>query len=520
MKIRVQEGPTGILQLESDKGERETYLPICDMDAAIEILKEFQELKDSATGASLKDNYHCEGFDWYPTMVSQLFWYVFFPWIKYSPLAADAINRRKNFVFESQGNFCGLLKTLDLATARKIHVSWKLHLHELLWKLNNELLGWRKKCDIIFFRFAAKDYRSKEILEGLDALGINYIPAVPSHSIWRALSNIIRCGPDYFFAQPPPTWHGNRFNRCYNLAGLSAEKSTLFAAAVKLVEQTLTSCVLDMRLHRRWFHKFGVRVFYGFDDVNTYIFSLLYAARSLGLFTLGHQHGAYVKRHVGYTMPGLPERSFQWFDRVLVWGPYWQNKMRRDAPVHPPEIWTIGSNKLKHAYTPLCAKPSTAAPSNIFIPYEFLADTATIGKFIQRFVDCGYTVWFRPRPDESLDSQLDAYILSEKARGKLQLAQGPLNDNFLSKIDIVAGTMSTMIYELLPAGKIVWYLETPCRHLQDLVDEGFAHSIRLEDIKPPTQMPMEFMIPTRANSSSIFGEDSLASVLSSQLLSH
>ena len=510
---KVEEGPTGILRLTRPDGSPETYLPNCDMDAAIELLKEFQELKDLTTGTSLKDNYHCEGFDWYPTMVSQLFWYVFLPWVKYAPLAADAFQGRKTFVFEGLGNFRGLMLTLDLASGQGPRVSWKLHIHEWLWKLSNELLVRRKKRDVVFFRFAAKDFRSKAILQALDSLGINYIPAVPSHGIWTAAANILRRGPDYFFAQPPPVWHGNRFGHSYDLTGFSVEKSVLFSAAVALVERTLTSCVADMRLHRRWLRQFGARVFYGFDDVNTYIFPLLYAARSLGLFTLGHQHGAYAKRHAGYTMPGLPDRSSVWFDRVLVWGSYWRDKMIREAPVHPPEIWAVGSNKLKHAYTPSRGQASSAAPSNILIPYEFLADTATIGKFIQRFVDSGYTVWFRPRPDEPVNTQLDAYVLPEETRGKLRLAQGPLNDELLSKIDIVAGTMTTMIYELLPAGKIVWYLDTPYRHLQDLVEEGLAHRIRIEDIQAPGQMLAEMTIPTAPSARDFFGTETLEETL-------
>lgn len=514
---QVEEGPTGILRLTRSDGSPETYLPNCDMDAAIELLTEFQELKDVATSSSLKDNYHCEGFDWYPAMVSQLFWYVFLPWVKYAPLATDAIQGRKTFVFEGLGNFRGLMLTLNLASGGLPRRSWKLSLFEWLWKLNNELLVRRKKGDVVFFRFAAKDFRSKDILEALDNLGINYIPAVPSHGIWTAAANILRRGPDYFFAQPPPVWHGNRFGHSYDLTGFSVEKSVLFSAAVALVERTLTSCVADMRLHRRWLRQLGARVFYGFDDVNTYIFPLLYAARSLGLFTLGHQHGAYIKRHAGYTMPGLPDRSFVWFDRVLVWGAYWRDKMIRDARVHPPEIWVRGSNKLKHTYTPSRGQSSGAAPSSILIPYEFLADTGTIGKFIQRFVESGYTVWFRPRPDEPVNTQLDAYLLPEETRGKLRLAQGPLNDELLSKIDIVAGTMTTLVYELLPAGKIIWYLDTPYRHLQDLVDEGLAHRIQLEEIQAPGQMPLDLTTPTVASAKSFFGSATLEEMLQKHL---
>ena len=514
---KVEEGPTGILRLTRSDGSPETYLPNCDMDAAIELLKEFQELKDVATATSLKDNYHCEGFDWYPTMVSQLFWYVFFPWVKYHLLVSEAIQGRKRFVCEGPGNFRCLMLTLDLASGRLPRRSWKHSLFEWLWKLSNELLVRRRKCDVVFFRFAAKDFRSKDILQALDDLGINYIPAVPSHGIWTAAANILRRGPDYFFAQPPPVWHGNHFGYSYDLSGFPNDKRTLFTAAIQLVERTITTCVVDMHLHRRWLHKCGARVFYGFDDVNTNIFPLLYAARSLGLFTLGHQHGAYVKRHAGYTMPGLPDRSFVWFDRVLVWGAYWRDKMIRQAPVHPPEIWTIAANKLKLPYTPSREQASNAAPSSILIPYEFLADTAAVGEFIRKFVEFGYTVWFRPRPDEPVNTQLDAYLLPEEARGKLRLAQGPLNDELLSKIDIVAGTMTTLVYELLPAGKIIWYLDTPYRHLQDLVEEGLAHRIRLKDIQPPGHMPPEMTTLTVASAKSFFGTETLKGTLRKHL---
>jgi hypothetical protein len=514
---KVEEGPTGILRLTASSSPPETYLPNCDMDAAIELLKEFQLLRDADTGTLLKDNYHCEGFDWYPTMVSQLFWYVFLPWVKYHPLALDSIQGRKKFVFDGPGNFRGLILALGSASGRSPRVSWKLHLHEWMWKLNNELLVRRKKCDVVFFRFAEKDFRSREILTSLANLGVSYIPAVPSHSIWTAAANIIKRGSNYYFAQPPPTWHGNRFKMSYNLKGLTVDKRALFSAAVLLVERTITTCVADMQLHRRWLGRSGAQVFYGFDDVNTYLFPLLYAARSLGIFTLGHQHGAYVKRHAGYTLPGLPDRSFVWFDRVLVWGPYWRDKMIREAPVHPPEIWALGSNKLQHSFTPRKANVCGSPPSNILIPYEFLTDTATVGRFIRRFVECGYTVWFRPRPDETIASQLDAYLLPEAVRGKLHLAQGPMNDDLLSKIDIVAGTMTTMIYELLPAGKIVWYLDTPYRHLLDLAEEGVSHNIRLEDIRPPGQMPAATTRPTAVEAKDYFGTKTLHDTLQQHL---
>jgi hypothetical protein len=52
----------------------------------------------------------------------------------------------------------------------------------------------------------------------------------------------------------------------------------------------------------------------------------------------------------------------------------------------------------------------------------------------------------------------------------------------MQRIDIVAGTMTTLVYELLPFEKIVWVFETEYRHLEDLVEDGLAHKVRLEDL--------------------------------------
>ena len=85
-------------------GKSATFVPDYDMDKARALLLEFQELRDDR-GVSLKDNYRQEGFNWYPTMVSYLFWYLFFPCIKYAPLVADWMDGRTVFSWKNDGQF-------------------------------------------------------------------------------------------------------------------------------------------------------------------------------------------------------------------------------------------------------------------------------------------------------------------------------------------------------------------------------------------------------------------------------
>ena len=54
-----------------------------------------------------------------------------------------------------------------------------------------------------------------------------------------------------------------------------------------------------------------------------------------------------------------------------------------------------------------------------------------------------------------------------------------VDDELMEQVDIIAGAMTTLLYELLPDGKIVWIFETEHRHLDDLVEAGFGHKVRL-----------------------------------------
>ena len=156
----------------------------------------------------------------------------------------------------------------------------------------------------------------------------------------------------------------------------------------------------------------------------------------------------------------------------------------------------------------------------MLIPYEFLADTDTtaVGRSMTRLIELGYSVWFRPRVDDDPGAQLRAYRMPPDAKEKVRMAPGPLDEKFLSEIDIVAGTMTTLIYEMIPANKVIWYLDTPYRHLEDLVDEGLAHRIHLDDLRPPGQMSLSFLTPTRIPPDYLFGKDSLETALREHLL--
>ena len=116
--------------------------------------------------------------------------------------------------------------------------------------------------------------------------------------------------------------------------------------------------------------------------------------------------------------------------------------------------------------------------------------------------------------EKYIEEQLRSYCLSDRCAKQVEVFI-KLDAASLDRIDIVAGTMTTLVYELLPCGKIVWYLDTAFRHLEDLVDEGLAHRISLDEIRPPGQMDPAKLKPSSVDCAHLFGETPLQEVIRS-----
>ena len=360
---RVREGNTGILYLTSidRKGssvarsevaaygtgakrdrDEELFVPNYDMDAARELLREFQELKQR-DGCPLRASYKAGRYNWYPAMVSYLFWYVFFPYVKYQPLVSAYLHGQRQFLWKTDGTFRSLINLLEGQNNSSI----KTRIHYWLVKWNNRLVVRRSRVDLLYFSFGRDDFRAKEIRETLSQLGARFIEVVPRTSFFKMLRNMLGGGKDYYYGREPT---GNKFGYSYNLTGLSAEKTKLFEAAIQAVERSITSYLIEYEDHLKALQKCDAHTFYGMDDINGYIFPLLYACHTRGMRTIGHQHGAYVKRHIGYVMPGITHEDFTWFDRVIVWGEYWKDKLLKASKLYAPEFFIIGANKFKKTY--------------------------------------------------------------------------------------------------------------------------------------------------------------------------
>lgn len=471
--LTMREGNTGILYFQKNGKEEQRFIPDYDLEKTRLLLMEFQELKNT-NGKSLKDNYKLGGFDWYPSMVSFLYWRVFFPYIKYKPILNDVVDKKISIKFLNKGELYAINNIVNGELQN-------LRLRDLIFfsllRINNGLVIRWFPYKLMFFRFSFVDFRSTEIRKELDNLDIKHIQVVPPGRIKEIIKYLLRKEPYYYYGGKA---YKNCFNTKYDLHSLDNYKKILFQKTISVLENTISAYLKEYEAHSKIIAKSKIKVFYGFDDCNGYIFPLLYALKKKGIYTIGHQHGAYAKRHAGYIMEGISSENYQWFDKVIVWGKYWKKLLLDHSKTYTDDVFEIGSNKFKFDYSLVNTK--TENTKNILIPYEFVGNTFKIGKYIEKFIELGYTIYFKPRPDEKIEDQLAAYCLSNEVNKKVIIAE-KLDHDLITKIDIVAGAMTTLIYEMLPYNKIIWILDTEYKHLHDLVDYGLAHKITLDDLE-------------------------------------
>ena len=501
----IREGNTGILYISDKKGNKFTYIPDCNLDKARALLLEFQEIKDFH-GHTIKTNYYKEGYYWFPSMVSFLYWHLFYPYIMYLPILEKVSNSNTQIQFINNKKF---FRIYSLITGKFRPNFIKTKLLDILVRINNKIVIRRFSYQLLFFRFTKNDFRSIKIRNTLKELGVNYFEIIPRGRIIETAINMLTAKPYYYYGN---SFRRNLFNHSYDISSYSGLLGFMIEKAIMYVETTISGYIKEFRVHSKMLSKKTFKTFYGFDDSNGYIFPLLYACQQNKIFTIGHQHGAYVKRHASYTMENINPAEFKWYDRIIVWGDYWKKHLLKNSQVYSSEMFIIGSNKLAWDYS--LEIDRDCQKRNVLIPYEHSTNSYKVGKYIAKLIDLDYNIYVKPRPDEIIEEQLEGYCLSPKYKCKIKIVD-KIDPNFIKKIDIIAGTMTSLIFELLPYNKVIWIFDIEYKHLEDLIENNYAHKVKYDDL---SELGSEYFQKTRVKSEYFFGSKDLKEIISKYVL--
>ena len=250
----------------------------------------------------------------------------------------------------------------------------------------------------------------------------------------------------------------------------------VFKYAISYAESVVNTHRYNYGVNLANFKHFEYQLFFGLDDANT-VYPLIYAAQDAGIKTLGFQHGAYARRHEAYVMPGI--EKYRWYDSVLVWGEYWKSNILKNSRLYSSTYHIVSTNKHYYDYQVLAQKRGRTR--SYLSLMNFLTDSIKVGEYVKTFIKAGFRIVFKPRTDELLQLQLKAYFLDE-FKDKIEVVDA-LTPETMAEIDVIAGTQTTLLFDLLPYNKPTWILETSFRLMYDMVEDGFARLITEGDMQ-------------------------------------
>ncbi|MEW5773105.1 MAG: hypothetical protein AB1916_06225 [Thermodesulfobacteriota bacterium] len=469
-RVLVHEGSSGIVELNGP-GVRETYHPDNDLDRALDLLLRLYELK-AANGARFLDNYRREGFNWLSGQVGNLYWRWLFRLVQYGPLLRRFLSGELTPVFRNDVNLAKIWEVLRPRSKRSLSNWWRYQ--RVLPAHNRKVLRGRAGT-MLFYRYGPNDFRTREMVPLFEGKGVDFTYVYSASA--RVLRDREKLGrPAYFLYRRHAA--PRLFAHEYPADGLGPDLAPFLPAVLARCEEHMSFQAFEFRRHLENLGRDKPALFFGLDD-HQEVHPILFACKALGIPSIGYQLGMYARRQAAYTLEGWAPGDYQWYDNVIVWGQYWEDVVRRWGRAYPDGYFLPGTNKHGYEYKRLDSPNFNV--KNILVPYEFWGDTRRIGQYMMKLMDLGYTVYFKYKPDERPERQIACYCLESGYADRVRHVER-ITDQLMAEINIVAGGMTTLLYDLLPYGKETWVFDTEFRLLDDMVQDGWARLVRYEDL--------------------------------------
>lgn len=212
----------------------------------------------------------------------------------------------------------------------------------------------------------------------------------------------------------------------------------------------------------------SVKKIFSIDDVRT-INELVVASELSGISFYSIQHGHFTKYHVGWLkMTNLPGKDIS-PKKTLVWSQYWKDELLRLGTYFTQDqIVVVGEPKSIH----FSRKKSTGKKLSILLPYEKNAPKRELLKYIEELLKHeDVELIFKLRPDQEKLEQIEEYGLTHLL-GRIKLSRD-IDSESLS-IDVVVGTYSTFLYDMVKHGYPVAILNTSIDYGEGMVKNGLA----------------------------------------------
>ena len=239
----------------------------------------------------------------------------------------------------------------------------------------------------------------------------------------------------------------------------------------------------------KWYLKLaGVDTILAIDDPRYYN-ELIVAAQELNIKVIAFQHGRFNKYLIGWINYNIPSEKYIIPDKFIVWNKYWRDKLISLSPVY-----NLHQKRIIIGGQPFYSNNDFMAIQFdgqlvVLIPFELKADKEAIKNCIKQLLLIPkLKIYFKARPDQDIEEQLKISELHDfRSRSNFNIIQ-ELNAEILKEINLVIGTYSTLLYEMIESGKPVMVLRSDNTQADNLVDSGLAEFLTDNSVDLESQM--------------------------------
>ncbi len=224
----------------------------------------------------------------------------------------------------------------------------------------------------------------------------------------------------------------------------------------------------------------SVECVFTIDDPRNYG-ELLVACERLKIPVYAVQHGFFSKYHIGWLRNSNDIGRVPTPTKLLVWSEYWKQELLRLGTYFKDEQIEVGGSLVKDNNVVYGNNVHKDATLGVLFLYENLM---VVKKDVKKYMDVcladsACQVYFKLRPGKTADEQFGEYGLRKEDIKKII----PVTDiqSVVSSINIVAGTYSSFLYDMIVYEKPVAILKSIVDMGDGMIENGLADLVSFEE---------------------------------------
>lgn len=264
--------------------------------------------------------------------------------------------------------------------------------------------------------------------------------------------------------------------RDLDLSGFSETEREIAEVLIKDHSASLDILPFRIKVLSLLFQLIGPEFIFSIDD-SRYYHEILLAGEITKIPTHAFQHGRFNKYIIGPRYLSIDPDLCILPDFFYVWNEYWRNKL-----ISLSEPFSNAKDRILIGGSPSLSTSIYSGPGvddgviTILVPYEVGIDKGILADYLVSFLECNNVhIIIKLRSDIDENIQLERTGLFRFKNNPRVIFTTDLSD--INGIDLVVGSYSTFLYEMVAIGKPVGVLEMDTTQAWDLIEDGLAEEI-------------------------------------------